>query len=60
MEKCVKCDRELNRSGPDIHVSFKKGYLNDNPFETLTLCEACAYQLLADIYRKEKCTGHAK
>lgn len=60
MEKCVKCGAELNNSGPIIHVSFKKGYLSDNPFETMTLCEACAYGLLAEIYRKEKCTGNAK
>ena len=60
MSECVKCGSEPNHSTPDIQVSFKKGYLNDNPFETLTLCEACAYGLLAEIYRKEKCTGHAK
>lgn len=57
MDNCVNCGTEMSCLG-HIEVSFKKGYGAEKPFETLELCERCAYQLLAEIYRNKE-VNHA-
>lgn len=53
MENCINCGAEQSYS-TRIEVSFKKGFGAEKPFETLELCERCAYSLLAEIYRKKE------